>query len=56
MLAHKSARFFLFRWVISNLAQKFSFVTNRFDAIDLTHTSVVFAITGFKLYIIEMAK
>ena len=30
-LKHKSARFF-FRWVISNLAQKFSFVTNRFDS------------------------
>src|SRR6185503_17453483 len=27
---HKSARFFL--WVVTNLAQKFSFVTNRFDS------------------------
>src|SRR5215213_4914809 len=29
---HKSARFFLIWWVISNVAQKFSFVTNRFDS------------------------
>ena len=32
------------QWVISNLAQKFSFVTNRFDSHD-----VFFAITGFKM-------
>src|SRR5829696_8494276 len=33
---------YLIGWVISNLAQKFSFVTNRFDSHD-----VFFAITGF---------
>ena len=32
MFTHKSARFFFYRWVISNLALKFSFVTNRFDS------------------------
>jgi hypothetical protein len=50
-VGRKSARFFLLRWVIGNVAQRF-----RLSPIDLTDTSVFFAITGFGIYAATVAR